>query len=190
MADDTPVQPSTAKNPAARPDSRCGDDDRPRRWPGSADRAGPDQPPVVMGGGIMPARCWPPRSRPPDDPPAGSSGDGPPEPRYVPSRQLADFVRCRDLTCRFPGCESRPIAATLDHTIPYPVGPTWRLEYGVFVPKTPPAQDILRVLARQLPDGTIIWTAPSGQTYTTHAGSRLLFPTLCQPTAPRERACG
>ena len=38
-------------------------------------------------------------------------------------------------------------------------------------------------LVRQLPDGTLIWTAPSGQTYTTHPGSRLLFPTLCTPTA-------
>jgi hypothetical protein len=26
--------------------------------------------------------------------------------------------------------------------------------------------------------------APGGQTYTTHPGSRLLFPTLCKPTAP------
>jgi hypothetical protein len=39
-------------------------------------------------------------------------------------------------------------------------------------------------LARQLPDGTIIWTAPSGQIYTTHPGSRLLFPSLRKPTAP------
>ena len=30
----------------------------------------------------------------------------------------------------------------------------------------------------------MIWTSPSGQTYTTHPGSRLLFPTLCTPTAP------
>jgi hypothetical protein len=37
---------------------------------------------------------------------------------------------------------------------------------------------------RQSPDGTVIWTSPSGQTYTTHPGSRLLFPTLCTPTAP------
>lgn len=37
---------------------------------------------------------------------------------------------------------------------------------------------------RQLPDGTVIWTSPSGQAYTTHPGSRLLFPTLCRPTAP------
>ena len=32
--------------------------------------------------------------------------------------------------------------------------------------------------------GTVIWTAPTGQTYTTYPGSRLLFPMLCKPTAP------
>jgi hypothetical protein len=36
----------------------------------------------------------------------------------------------------------------------------------------------------QLPDGIVIWTSPSGQTYTTSPGSRLLFPALCKPTAP------
>ncbi|RAU90166.1 13E12 repeat family protein, partial [Mycolicibacter senuensis] len=35
--------------------------------------------------------------------------DAPPEPGYVPSKALADFVRCRDLTCRWPGCD-RPAA--------------------------------------------------------------------------------
>jgi hypothetical protein len=39
-------------------------------------------------------------------------------------------------------------------------------------------------LDRQLPDGTVIWASPSGQTFTTYPGSRLLFPTLCRPTAP------
>ncbi len=29
----------------------------------------------------------------------------------------------------------------------------------------------------------MLWTCPQGQTYTTHPGSRLLFPTLCAPTA-------
>ena len=36
--------------------------------------------------------------------------------------------------------------------------------------------------ADRLPAGTITWTSPTGRTYTTHAGSRLLFPTLCLPT--------
>jgi len=30
----------------------------------------------------------------------------------------------------------------------------------------------------------VIWTAPDGQTYTTLPGSRILFPSLCRPTAP------
>jgi hypothetical protein len=35
---------------------------------------------------------------------------------------------------------------------------------------------------QQLPDGTVIWTSPSGQTYVTTPGSALLFPSLCAPT--------
>lgn len=31
--------------------------------------------------------------------------DAAPEQSYTPSQALADFVRCRDLTCRFPGCD-------------------------------------------------------------------------------------
>ena len=34
-----------------------------------------------------------------------------------------------------------------------------------------------------MPDGTIVWTSPTGHTYTTYPGSKQLFPTLCQPTA-------
>jgi hypothetical protein len=36
---------------------------------------------------------------------------------------------------------------------------------------------------RQLCDGTVIWTDPEGNTYTTYPGSRLMFPELCAPTA-------
>lgn len=41
---------------------------------------------------------------------------------------------------------------------------------------------------KQLPDGTVIWTSPSGDTYVTTPGSALLFPSLCAPTgeAPRQ----
>jgi Domain of unknown function (DUF222) len=45
--------------------------------------------------------------------------DGPPEPGYTPSRALGDFVRCRDLTCRFPGCDRPAPDCDLDHTLPY-----------------------------------------------------------------------
>ncbi len=35
---------------------------------------------------------------------------------------------------------------------------------------------------QQLPDGTLILTAPTGHTYVSTPGSALLFPSLCRPT--------
>ena len=35
---------------------------------------------------------------------------------------------------------------------------------------------------KQLADGTVIWTLPSGQTYVTSPGSAILFPALMVPT--------
>ena len=35
---------------------------------------------------------------------------------------------------------------------------------------------------KQLPDGTVIWSLPSGQTYVTSPGSAILFPVLTVPT--------
>ena len=46
-------------------------------------------------------------------------GDAPPECGYIPSRALADFVRFRDLTCRFPNCDQPAMACDVDHTIPH-----------------------------------------------------------------------
>lgn len=49
-------------------------------------------------------------------------GDAPPEPGYTPSKALAEFVRCRDLTCRWPGCDRPAAQCDLDHTIPHAAG--------------------------------------------------------------------
>jgi hypothetical protein len=46
------------------------------------------------------------------------------EPRYRPSTALAEFVRWRDLTCRWPGCDVPATKCQIDHTVPYPLGPT------------------------------------------------------------------
>ena len=43
---------------------------------------------------------------------------------YRPSAALAQFVRYRDLCCRFPGCDKPAEVCEIDHTIPYPLGPT------------------------------------------------------------------
>ncbi len=107
--------------------------------------------------------------------------DAPPEPRYIPSAALADFVRCRDLTCRWPGCDQQAINCDVDHTIPYAQGgPTHAGNLKCYCR----AHHLLKTFygwrEKQLPDGTLILTAPTGHTYVTTPGSALLFPSLCR----------
>lgn len=49
--------------------------------------------------------------------------------RYQPSAALERAVRCRDLTCRFPGCSRPAVICDLDHSVPFnhqnPVAGGW-----------------------------------------------------------------
>ncbi|HUE32121.1 MAG TPA: HNH endonuclease signature motif containing protein [Mycobacterium sp.] len=47
-----------------------------------------------------------------------------PESGYRPSAALAEFIRFRDLTCRFPECDQPAEVCDIDHTMPFPLGPT------------------------------------------------------------------
>lgn len=110
------------------------------------------------------------------------------EPGYRPSAALAAFVRCRDLTCRFPGCEARAEVCDIDHTIPYPAGPTHPSNLKLLCR----FHHLLKTFwtgvggwaDQQLPDGTVLWTSPSGKVYTTKPGGALFFPALATPTGP------
>ena len=115
-------------------------------------------------------------------------GQSPPKSRYRPSLALADFVRCRDLTCRFPNCDRPGDLCDIDHTIPYEAGgPTHASNLKCMCRK----HHLLKTFwsgvngwrDKQLPDGTVKWTSPSGHTYRTVPGSKLLVPALCVPTA-------
>jgi hypothetical protein len=108
--------------------------------------------------------------------------------RYQPSAALERAIRCRDLTCRFPGCSRPAFVCDIDHTIP-------------FNHQNPAAgggtvAENLKCLCRQhhrlktfhggwrdkqLADGTVIWTSPTGRTYRTSPAGADLFP---QPRAP------
>ena len=96
-------------------------------------------------------------------------------------------MRCRDLTCRFPGCDKPAQVCDLDHTVAYPVGPTHPSNLKCLCRFHHLLKTFWNGLGgwrdRQLPDGTIIWTSPTGHTYTTYPGSLHLFPQLCKPTA-------
>jgi hypothetical protein len=112
--------------------------------------------------------------------------DCPPEPQYRPSAALADFIRCRDLTCRFPGCDRPAEFADIDHTVPWPLGTTHPSNLKLLCR----IHHLLKTfycgpngwLDRQEPDGTVIWTSPTGHTHTTKPGGSLFFPVLALPT--------
>jgi hypothetical protein len=109
--------------------------------------------------------------------------DAPPEPGYVPSAALSDFVRCRDLTCRWPGCDQPAMGCDLDHTIPYSQGgPTHASNLKCYCRTHHLVKTFWGWRDQQLPDGTLILTSPAGRTYVTTPGSALLFPSLCQST--------
>ena len=141
-------------------------------------------PAVIIGGGMLPAPLLAATlAQTAKIVPIVFPGDSPPERRYIPSAVLATFVRCRDLTCRFPGCDAPADVCDVDHTIPYPVGPTQAANLKCLCRKHHLLKTFSGLADRQHPDGTVVWTSPPGQSYTTHPGSRLLFPRLCRPTA-------
>jgi hypothetical protein len=126
-------------------------------------------------------------------------GDAPPEPGYTPSVGLADFVRCRDVTCRWPGCDRPAFDCELDHTIPYARGgPTHAANLKCYCKVHHLIKTFLGWTEKQLPDGTLILTSPARHTYVTTPGSALLFPSLARavggcpapetdPSPPAER---
>ena len=115
--------------------------------------------------------------------------DTAPECGYTPSRALADFVRCRDMSCRFPGCDRPATGCDLDHTIPYQAGgPTQASNLKSLCRKHHLLKTFWGWRDQQSNDGTVTWTAPSGQTYRTTPGSAESFPALCQPTGALSRA--
>ncbi len=102
-------------------------------------------------------------------------------PGYRPSTALQRFVRTRDITCCFPGCDRPAVYCDLDHTVPHAAG-------GLTHPGN------LKCLCRkhhllktfwvgrggwsdeQLPDGTVVWITPAGRRKHVPPGSRVLFP--------------
>ncbi|MGH3966626.1 MAG: HNH endonuclease signature motif containing protein [Mycobacterium sp.] len=110
-------------------------------------------------------------------------GDAAPEAGYVPSKALAEFVRCRDLTCRWPGCDRPAWGCDLDHTIPFAQGgPTHASNLKCYCRTHHLVKTFWGWRDQQLADGTLILTSPAGHTYVTTPGSALLFPSLCYST--------
>lgn len=88
------------------------------------------------------------------------------EDRYVPSRRLKHLLRARNQTCAAPACNAQAVFCDLDHTIPYPDGPTCQCNLN---PKCRRHHRTKQApgwkIAQPTPD-TSTWTTPSGRTHT------------------------
>jgi Domain of unknown function (DUF222) len=113
--------------------------------------------------------------------------------RYQPSAALERWIRCRDLTCRFPGCDRKAWICDIDHTVPFNhADPT---AGGLTVPWDLACycREHHRLKTfhggpsgwrdEQLADGTIVWTSPTGREYRTTPSGFDLFPQLRQACA-------
>ena len=110
---------------------------------------------------------------------------------HKPSKKLTDFLHCRDLCCRWPGCTAPAVRCDVEHTTPWPYGPTHPSNTKLYCR----IHHLIKTFHcgpggwrdQQHPDGTITLTAPSGRTYTTEPGGKLFFPSW--PPRPPHWCC-
>ena len=89
------------------------------------------------------------------------------EARYTASRKLAHLVRARTGTCDAPGCNAQAVHADLDHTIPYPDGPTDQCNLGPKCRRHHKTKQSPGWKVAQPEPGVVCWTLPNGRTHTT-----------------------
>ena len=86
---------------------------------------------------------------------------------YRPPAALDDFIRARDGQCRFPGCQHSAQHSDLDHTIPWPKGPTAPGNLGALCRHHHRLKHHTTWRLTQT-NGQFRWTSPTGRRYLTH----------------------
>ena len=91
------------------------------------------------------------------------------EGQYTPSRRLKHLVRSRTATCDAPGCQAQAVYADLDHTVPWPDGPSDQCNLAPRCRTHHRAKQAPDWAVEQAAPGVTRWTLPSGRTHTTTA---------------------
>ncbi|TQJ49367.1 hypothetical protein FBY26_1049 [Phycicoccus sp. SLBN-51] len=103
---------------------------------------------------------------------------------YRPSASTRRRVRARDGSCRFPGCHTPAARTDTDHVLAHPHGPTDHTNL-ISLCRT---HHLFKHHSRWRPalaaDGTVVWTAPDGRTFTTHPRPHDLRDDLNPPEHP------
>jgi Domain of unknown function (DUF222) len=91
------------------------------------------------------------------------------EARYVPSRKLKHLLRARSQTCTAPACNAQAQYCDIDHTVPYPDGPTCECNTNPKCRRHHRTKQAPGWNATQPAPDTSTWTTPSGRTHSTRA---------------------
>lgn len=86
---------------------------------------------------------------------------------YAPPAALAAHVVARDQTCRFPGCRQPARRCDLDHTIPYPHGPTSAGNLAALCRHHHRLKHLAGWRVEQPQPGVLLWSSPTGHRYRT-----------------------
>jgi hypothetical protein len=89
------------------------------------------------------------------------------EEHYTPSRGLRHLIRARSSTCDAPGCQSQATGTDLDHTLPWPAGPTDQCNLAPRCRTHHRAKQAPDWKVDQVAPGVTRWTLPSGRTHVT-----------------------
>lgn len=94
------------------------------------------------------------------------------ENHYVPSRKLKHLIRARNQTCVAPACNAQAVYCDLDHTVPYPDGPTDQCNLNPKCRRHHRTKQAPGWKTTQAAPDITVWTTPSGRTHTS-------TPTVC-----------
>jgi len=98
--------------------------------------------------------------------PHGACDHADAEDHYSPSRGLKHLVRARTATCTAPACDAQAVFCDLDHTVPYPNGPTCQCNLAPKCRRHHRCKQATGWRVEQPAPGMFRWTVPSGRTYT------------------------
>lgn len=87
---------------------------------------------------------------------------------YTPPAALRRHVQLRDKHCRFPGCRRPAVACDLDHSVPYPEGPTSEGNLAGLCRTHHRHKTHSRWQVEHLPGAVLRWTSPLGRRYRTY----------------------
>lgn len=86
-------------------------------------------------------------------------------PQYQPPKVLADLVKIRDRTCRYPGCARRARRCDVDHRVSWPLGATCDDNCACLCRTHHRAKHEGGWTLEQIKPGWLKWTSPLGFTH-------------------------